>query len=99
MPALQGLRDGRNLAVRKPRESRRVHCRPGHEPFVTERGDTRATANACAPSAAQTPRPHTGAAGRMQSAAPHKLVGVAGRTQEALYAEIDLELSWSEVAL
>jgi len=35
----------------------------------------------------------------MQSAAPHKLVGVAGRTQEALYAEIDLELSWSEVAL
>jgi DNA modification methylase len=35
----------------------------------------------------------------MQSAAPHRLVGVAGRTQEALYAEIDLELSWSEVAL
>lgn len=35
----------------------------------------------------------------MQSAAPHKLAWVAGRTQEALYAEIDLELSWSEDAL
>jgi len=35
----------------------------------------------------------------MQSAAPHKLARVAGRTQEALYAEIDLELSWSEDAL
>jgi hypothetical protein len=35
----------------------------------------------------------------MQSAAPHRLVRVAGRTQEALYAEIDLELSWSEDAL
>ncbi len=35
----------------------------------------------------------------MQSAAPHKLASVAGRTQEALYAEIDLELSWSEDAL
>ncbi len=35
----------------------------------------------------------------MQSAAPHRLARVAGRTQEALYAEIDLELSWSEDAL
>jgi DNA methylase len=35
----------------------------------------------------------------MQSAAPHRLAVVAGRTQEALYAEIDLELSWSEDAL
>ena len=35
----------------------------------------------------------------MQSAAPHRLALVAGRTQEALYAEIDLELSWSEDAL
>src|SRR5439155_13751603 len=32
----------------------------------------------------------------MQSAAPHRLAPMAGRTQEALYAEIDLELSWSE---
>src|SRR5881392_1431104 len=32
----------------------------------------------------------------MQSAAPHRLACVAGRTQEALYSEIDLELSWSE---
>jgi DNA methylase len=32
----------------------------------------------------------------MQSAALHRLASVAGRTQEALYAEIDLELSWSE---
>src|SRR5205823_14489834 len=32
----------------------------------------------------------------MRSAALHRLVAVAGRTQEALYAEIDLELSWSE---
>src|SRR6266498_5916301 len=35
----------------------------------------------------------------MQSAAPHRLASVAGRTQEALYAEIDLDLSWSEDAL
>src|SRR5438045_6136092 len=35
----------------------------------------------------------------MQSGAPHRLAHVAGRTQEALYAEIDLELSWSEDAL
>jgi DNA methylase len=35
----------------------------------------------------------------MRSAAPHRLARVAGRTQEALYAEIDLELSWSEDAL
>ena len=35
----------------------------------------------------------------MQSALTHRLVRVAGRTQEALYAEIDLELSWSEDAL
>jgi hypothetical protein len=35
----------------------------------------------------------------MQSAEPHKLARVTGRTQEALYAEIDLELSWSEDAL
>ena len=33
------------------------------------------------------------------SGAPHRLAVVAGRTQEALYAEIDLELSWSEDAL
>jgi hypothetical protein len=32
----------------------------------------------------------------MQSAALHRLASVAGRTQGALYAEIDLELSWSE---
>ena len=32
----------------------------------------------------------------MQSAALHRLARVPGRTQEALYAEIDLELSWSE---
>jgi len=32
----------------------------------------------------------------MQSAALHRLGSVAGRTQEALYSEIDLELSWSE---
>jgi hypothetical protein len=32
----------------------------------------------------------------MRSAALHRLACVAGRTQEALYAEIDLELSWSE---
>jgi DNA methylase len=32
----------------------------------------------------------------MQSAALHRLALVAGRTQDALYAEIDLELSWSE---
>jgi hypothetical protein len=32
----------------------------------------------------------------MQSACLRRLVSVAGRTQEALYAEIDLELSWSE---
>jgi hypothetical protein len=30
------------------------------------------------------------------SAATHRLAPVAGRTQEALYSEIDLELSWSE---
>jgi hypothetical protein len=35
----------------------------------------------------------------MQSAALHRLALVAGRTQQALYAEIDLELSWSEDAL
>jgi len=35
----------------------------------------------------------------MQSAAPHKLAVVAGRTQEALYAEIADDLSWSEDAL
>src|SRR5436190_759890 len=35
----------------------------------------------------------------MQSGAPHRLARMAGRTQEALYAEIDLELSWSEDAL
>jgi DNA methylase len=35
----------------------------------------------------------------MRSAAPHRLARVGGRTQEALYAEIDLELSWSEDAL
>jgi hypothetical protein len=33
------------------------------------------------------------------SAALHRLASVAGRTQEALYAEIDSELSWSEEAL
>ncbi len=32
----------------------------------------------------------------MQSALLHRLAFVAGRTQEALYSEIDLELSWSE---
>ncbi|MGD0716278.1 MAG: DNA methyltransferase [Gaiellaceae bacterium] len=32
----------------------------------------------------------------MRSAALHRLASVAGRTQEALYSEIDLELSWSE---
>ncbi len=32
----------------------------------------------------------------MRSAALHRLAFVAGRTQEALYADIDLELSWSE---
>ena len=32
----------------------------------------------------------------MRSAAVHRLAPVAGRTQEALYSEIDLELSWSE---
>ena len=32
----------------------------------------------------------------MRSAATHRLGAVAGRTQEALYSEIDLELSWSE---
>src|SRR6266496_1815081 len=41
-------------------------------------------------------RPADGRRSRMQSAAPHRLAHVAGRTQEALYAEIDLELSWSE---
>jgi len=35
----------------------------------------------------------------MQSAPLHRLAFVAGRTQEALYSEIDLELSWSEDAL
>ncbi len=35
----------------------------------------------------------------MQSAVPLRLTFVAGRTQEALYSEIDLELSWSEDAL
>src|SRR2546423_9422599 len=35
----------------------------------------------------------------MQSVAPHRLPAVAGRTQQALYSEIDLELSWSEDAL
>ena len=33
---------------------------------------------------------------RTQSGVLHRLACVAGRTQEALYAEIDLELSWSE---
>src|SRR6266511_172112 len=32
----------------------------------------------------------------MQSAVPLRLTFVSGRTQEALYSEIDLELSWSE---
>jgi hypothetical protein len=32
----------------------------------------------------------------MRSAAPPRLATMAGRTQEALYSEIDLELSWSE---
>ena len=32
----------------------------------------------------------------MQSAGLHKLPAMAGRTQQALYSEIDLELSWSE---
>jgi hypothetical protein len=32
----------------------------------------------------------------MRSGALHRLASVAGRTQESLYAEIDLELSWSE---
>jgi len=32
----------------------------------------------------------------MQSAVLHRLAFVAGRTQKALYSEIDLELSWSE---
>lgn len=32
----------------------------------------------------------------MRSAALHRLDCMAGRTQEALYSEIDLELSWSE---
>jgi hypothetical protein len=31
-----------------------------------------------------------------RSGAPHRLAEVAGRTQAALYADIDLELSWSE---
>src|SRR6266511_1810850 len=35
----------------------------------------------------------------MQSAVPLRLTFVAGRTQEALYSEIDLELSLSEDAL
>src|SRR6266566_6025408 len=37
--------------------------------------------------------------GLSSSAAIHRLARVAGRTQEALYEEIDLELSWSEDAL
>src|SRR5437867_5189890 len=36
------------------------------------------------------------ATARMQSAELHKLASMAGRTQEALYRDIDLELSWSE---
>ena len=35
----------------------------------------------------------------MRSASTHRLGAVAGRTQEALYAEIDLQLSWSEAEL
>jgi DNA modification methylase len=38
-------------------------------------------------------------AGKVRSALLHTLAAVAGKTQEALYAEIDLELSWSEDAL
>jgi hypothetical protein len=53
------------------------------------------------PVRAPRPRtPQTRAAVRQapeaQSASPHRLARVAGRTQEALYSEIDLELSWSE---
>src|SRR5438105_1762147 len=36
---------------------------------------------------------------QVRSAASHRLGALAGRTQEALYAEIDLELSWSEAEL
>jgi DNA methylase len=36
---------------------------------------------------------------KLQSATLPRLAHVAGRTQEALYSEIDLELSWSEDAL
>src|SRR3970282_1092806 len=44
--------------------------------------------------------PNAGAVARTRapsrSGTLHRLERVAGRTQEALYAEIDLELSWSE---
>jgi hypothetical protein len=45
---------------------------------------------------ALTDRTHTDRAVRASSVALHRLISVAGRTQEALYSEIDLELSWSE---
>ena len=82
------------LALRRPRDAAAALPRP-----VLERHDAAARRRRAAPGRARARRDAVVGAARIPGSARRTKRAMAGRTQAALYAEIDLELSWSEDAL